>query len=308
MQLSSRRAFLTGRRSSKTPWEAFCKRMQRSVSGDFLDYGFYDGAGSARLTPGDAADMHHARALCAEHNIVLALDGINQAASQSHQSVLWIELGRQLSQCQRLPGDNAKWFVQPGCLLGELEDAGLKQFGELPGYLSVAAWLADRSLQAWAPGATHSSGVAHACVLLADGTQATLGPFGEHNRQPLGSLALQKLIPALFQTAASTEGQTCRQAASWPARYRLDALLPQPGQTVNLSHLLLGHGGDLGWLEWLVLDEAALARAGETDFSGFSLSRQSPDDILWAQAIELDAQVKERFDPQGVFPHPGQDL
>ena len=120
MRFSSRRAFLMGRRSSKTPWEAFCKRMQRSVSGDFLDYGFYDGAGSARLTPGDAADMHRARALCAEHGIVLALDGINQAASQSHQSVLWIELGRQLTQCQRLPGDDTKWFVQPGCTLGEL--------------------------------------------------------------------------------------------------------------------------------------------------------------------------------------------
>lgn len=286
--------------------------MQRSVTGDFLDYGFYDGAGSARLVPGDAADMQRARAFCAEHQVVLALDGINQAASQSHRSVLWIEPGSHLSQCQRLPGDETKWFVQPGCTLSELAAAGLSPFGELPGYLSVGAWLADRSMHAWKPGATQNSGVVHACVLLADGTQATLGPFGEQNRQPLASLALQKLIPALFQAASSAEGQTCRQASSWPARYRLDALLPQPGHTVNLSHLLLGHGGDLGWLEWLVLDETLLAQNTETDFAGFSgsfsLGRQAPDDIVWAQAIELDARVKELFDPQGVFPHPGQDL
>ena len=40
--------------------------------------------------------------------------------------------------------------------------------------------------------------------------------------------------------------QACRQEPHWAARYRLDALMPQPGRIVNLSHLLLGHGGDLG--------------------------------------------------------------
>lgn len=308
MQFSSRRAFLMGRRSSKSPWAAFCQGLQRRVAGSFLDYGLSDGVGSARLTPLNAADLHHARALCAEHGVVLALDGINQAASQSHQSVLWVELGSHLTQCQRLPNDASKWFVQPGCLLGDLEAAGLKEFAGLPGYLTVAAWLADRSLQAWESGATHRSGVAHACVLLADGTQATLGPFGEHNRQPLDGLALQTLVSGLFTLTGSTEAQACRQEPYWAARYRLDALMPQPGHIVNLSHLLLGHGGDLGWLEWVVLDETALSEAAAADPMGFSLGRQAPHDVLWAQAIELDVRVKTLFDPNDVFPHPGQDL
>src|SRR5690606_30124359 len=131
-----------------------------------------------------------------------------------------------------------------------------------------------------------------ACVLLADGTQAMLGPFGEHNQKPLESPALQQLIPALYGAAASTEAQACRQEPRWPARYRLDALLPQPGHTVNLAHLLLGHGGDLGWLEWLVLDENELAHMESVDATGFVPGRETPHDILWAQAIELDAQVK----------------
>lgn len=308
MLSSSRRAFLMGRRTSRPPWDAFCEQMRRRLSGDFLDYGVSDGAGSARLVPGDAADLRQARTLCAEHNVVLALDGVNHVASLAHQSVVWVEPGRNMAQCQRLPDDATKWFVQPGCFVMDLEAAGLKRFAHVPGHLTAAAWLADRSLQSWPSGATHMSGVVNACVLLADGTRAVLGPFGEHNHQALDSATLQKLIPAMFELSNSTEAQACREQPLWPARYRLDALLPQPGRTINLSHLLLGHGGDLGWLEWVVLDEAADSGDAQSDPESFSLSRQSPHDVLWAQAIELDVKVKDAFDPADLFPHPGQDL
>src|SRR3546814_8185519 len=85
--------------------------------------------------------------------------------------------------------------------------------------------------------------------MLADGSNISLGPFGENNKKPLQGARLQQLVPSLFQLAGGAEAQACQSGLRWPARYRLDALLPVPGQTVNLAHLLLGHGGDLGWIE-----------------------------------------------------------
>src|SRR5690606_3260300 len=132
---------------------------------------------------------------------------------------------------------------------------GFSQFADLPCHITVAAWLADRTLCDWDTGETGCSGLVHASVLLADGTLASLGPFGEQNTKPLEGARLQNLVSSLFQVAAGSEAQACRHEPRWPARYRLDALFPVVGQTINLSHLLLGHGGDLGWVEWVVLDE-----------------------------------------------------
>src|SRR3546814_17245355 len=85
--------------------------------------------------------------------------------------------------------------------------------------------------------------------MLVDGSNISLGPFGENNKKPLQGARLQQLVPSLFQLAGGAEAQACQSGLRGPARYRLDALLPVPGQTVNLAHLLLGHGGDLGWIE-----------------------------------------------------------
>src|SRR3546814_14123473 len=75
MSSNSRRAFLMGRRTLRTPWENFCRRLSRAVSGTFYEFGVHDGVGSARLTLGQAADVHHARSLCTEYGVVLATDG-----------------------------------------------------------------------------------------------------------------------------------------------------------------------------------------------------------------------------------------
>ena len=320
MQSSSRRAFLMGRRSAQNPWDVFCQRVRRSVAGTLFDFGIQDGVGSARLTPKQAADVQHARALCTEYGVVLALDGIQHAEKLDGHPVLWVDPGRDMAGCQRLSNDSSKWFIQPGCLLGELEAQGLRQFADLPCHLTVAAWLADRTLCDWDSGETVKSGLAHVSVLLADGTSANLGPFGEHNQQPLGSLSLQKMIPALFQLAGQDSAKIARQQTRWPARYRLDALLPAEGASVNLSHLVLGHGGDLGWVEWIVLDEQALQEPStqaqqleQADSQAasrpvFSMHVDAMDQGMGLLATELDAQVKALFDPLGLFPHPGQDL
>jgi len=304
----SRRAFLTGRRPAQSPWRQFCGRLRRGISGELLDFGLYQGVGSARLTPADATDVRRARALCAEYGVVLALDGLDRAGTPDGRSVLWVELGASLAGCQPLPGHEGRWFVQPGCLLGELCQAGLTQFADQPAYLTAAAWLADRSLCAWRPGETRHSGLLHAAVLLADGTTATLGPFGPDARLPLDSLALQKLVPALFQLASGPQAQACRALARWPARYRLDALLPGEGQDVNLSHLLLGHGGDLAWAEWLVFEQRPPGPRPDSWEAAYSSRPAAGGGEALRLAAGLDAGVKAAFDPGGVFPNPGQDL
>ena len=78
-------------------------------------------------------------------------------------------------------------------------------------------------------------------------------------------------------------------------------LQPAAGGTINLAHLLLGHGGELGWVEWLVFDERA----------GFPIER--PYELRYgrrpgtdAAAGDMDQAVRVLFDPDGVFPEQGQ--
>lgn len=308
MPSNSRRAFLMGRRTLRTPWENFCQRMRRAMEGTFYDFGAQNGVGSARLTPAHASDVYRARELCVEYGVVFALDGIQHAGALDEFAVLWLDPGRDLAEYKRIADDSPFWFVQPGCMLGELEAAGLRQFRDLPAHLTVAAWLADRGLCDWRSGETHKSGLEFARVLLTDGSFATLGPFGEHSRKPLEGLTLQRMVPSLFELSNLPAAQTCRKAEFWPARYRLDALLPVAGHTVNLAHLLLGHGGDLGWIDWVVLDERVENEIEASYFPRFSTTDKESDDDIWIAASDIDSQVKYVFDPADLFPCPGQNL
>lgn len=292
MRSASRRAFLTGRRAAQTPWELFCLAMHRKVLGEFLEVEYRDGTGQARLFPKQAADVHRARALCAQYGVVLALTDAVSKQQIPGRSVLWVDPARYLDGLRRLTPERAAWFVQPGCRLAELRDAGLPQFAHQPEYVTVAAWLADRHAHDGRTGGTALSGVSHASVLLSDGTTVGLGAFGEQDQRPLAGLRLQRLIPGLFQLAHSESGRACRQSEYWPAAYRLDALTPRPGHGINLSHLLLGHGGCLGWVEWLVIepvDPPGSIRRGKNVASTDA-------------SMDLDAQVKTRFDDSGLFP------
>src|SRR5690606_38485261 len=121
MQSSSRRAFLTGRRLPTDPWQAFCQAMRRSMEGPFYEFETVEGVGAARLTPKQAAEVHKARSLCEEHGVLFALDDIPAATRIEDMPVLWMDPGRSLGRCERLEPGGSLWFVQPGCLLGELE-------------------------------------------------------------------------------------------------------------------------------------------------------------------------------------------
>jgi len=299
MQSSSRRAFLVGRRTERSPWETFLARLRRAAQGAVHD--FSTEAGSARLVPGHMQDVYHARSLCVEHGVTLALDGMPSAARLDDGPVLWVEPGAAMARCERLGPDDPRWFVQPGCLIGELEQAGLPQFRDQPPHLTVAAWLADRRGCDWDCGDTAASGLAHALVLLADGTQANLGAFGVDNRKPLDNLRVQGMIPRLFELASSPAAAGLRADGLWNGRYRLDALRPAVGRTVNLAHLLLGHGGELGWVEWLVFDERA-GHPAERPYDQRYGRREGTE----VATGDMDFAVRALFDPDGVFPERGQ--
>ncbi|WP_345797103.1 hypothetical protein [Castellaniella sp. MT123] len=300
MQSPSRRAFLVGRRAEQSPWDAFLTRLRRVAQGQV--YEFSTSAGSARLIPTHMQDVYHARALCHEHGVTLALDGIPSAEVLDDSPVLWVEPGTAMARHERMGPGDSRWFVQPGCLIGELEAAGLPQFRDQPPHLTVAAWLADRRSCDWARGRTADSGLVHALVLLSDGTQANLGAFGVDNRKPLGNMRVQSMIPRLFELSAamSVPGD---DGAVWDSRYRLDALRPAEGRTVNLAHLLLGHGGELGWVEWLVFDERQGSPADRPYESRYG-QRPGPDAASQAQ----DDAVRALFDPDGLFPARGQSF
>ena len=89
-----------------------------------------------------------------------------------------------------------------------------------------------------------------------------LGAFGESDERPLRSATLQRLVPALFQLSTGPDAAACAVGGAWAGRYRLDALRPQAPATVNLAHLLLGHGGTLAWVQEVLLTAVPAAEGG----------------------------------------------
>lgn len=305
MQSSSRRAFLRGRRLPQTPWEQFCQRLRRTVASEFIEFDVDGAAGSGRVTVQNTTDIHHVRALCREYRVVLALDGLSMPVRQRDQATVWVRPGKGMSRLSRIEEGSNRWFVQPGCTIQSLCAEGFK-LDHLPPNMTVAVWLADRTVSDYATGTTSRSGLEHASLLLGDGQAVHLGPFSVENTKPLDGLRLQQLVPAMFQLSSSAEARACLDADFWPVRYRLDALMPVSGPTQNLAHLCLGHSGDLGWLEWVVLDADVLeAVPGDAGcFSSDQVAGIGKQDA----ATMLERQIKALFDPDAVFPVSGQDL
>ncbi len=234
----SRRAFLLGRRPAQTPWATFLQRLGLLCQGTLRDLGATAGEGPrAVLTPAREGDVTHARALCAEYGVTLALDDADGPFTPVDGPLLRVDPGR-LAGLARLAGAAPRWRAQPGVPLAALAQAGLRQFDGLPGATTLAQWLAAPA--AWPAGDCAASGVLAVDLLLADGVEETLGPFGADDLQPLRSATVQRLVPALFQLVNGDLAAACRAGESWLARYRLDALAPRAPATVNLAHLMLG--------------------------------------------------------------------
>lgn len=293
----SRRAFLMGRRPAQTPWAAFRQRLALTCQGEVLDLSTSTGHGLALLTPARAADVTSARALCAEYGVSLALDGTAAAIDDMSKPQLRVNPSL-LTALTPMGGARPSFRVEPGACAGELALAGLTQFDHVAPTLTVAAWLAES--HALPTGACALSGLLSVQVLFADGVEETLGPFGTLDTQPLRSATVQRLVPALFQLANSADAKICQASDVWPGSYRLDALLPQSPATVNLAHLLLGHGASLAWIDSMILEIPAF-NTSPVDQTRNTISDTATNDIGEA-AARLDFRIKSMFDVGGLFP------
>lgn len=297
----ARRSFLTAGHGASDPWSQFCMQVRRLCAGAFSLLEPVAGYGRARLLAQKQTDIHHALSLCQRHGVVLALEVPGSSATAQHSPVLWVSYGQELSGCQALHGDDGAWFVQPGCRLGLLSQKGFRQFDGAPPDFTLADYLLGTESALWRPGQTAASGLIYASALLADGTRAGLGPFGERNTKPLEGVRLQRLISALFQVQSGPLGQSCLQSTAWPARYRLDALTPASGFGINLAHLLLAQCGELAWVEWMVLQpQQAPAAADQSGRDGGRQANLSSE--CQQQAAQLNRAVKQLFDPDSLFP------
>lgn len=285
----SRRAFLTGGRLFGGPWGRFCHRLGRLVKGRFEDRSQgRDDPGTGWLAPVRREDVYHARALCAEMNVQLALAG-SEAVVRG--PALWVHPAplRALEA-----GEHGAWRCEPGTPLGELRTRGLCPGAEGSDDEPVILWLSRLR-----GGEAHriirgESGLEAAEVLLFDGQSDRLARFGAATRRaPLGA-ALRDVISESFRLAQRADLQRWRQAdAAWPARYRLDALWRDEP---NLAHLLAGSQGTLAWaeiLEWHPAEPVVADAPTE-------LPPRTPADAVLTAWIEEN--VKQSFDPQDVLP------
>jgi len=252
-----------------------------------------DGVDAARLAPVGADDVLRARALCAQYGVQVALARVGTAAPA--RATLWLDPSVALTRLEPLADAPGLWRAEAGVRIADLHAAGLPQFADAAPDMTLAAWLASRASTRCAPGHTADAGVRGLAVMLADGTRTALGPFGEHDVQPLRSPVVQQLVPKLFELVRGDDARICRMQSRWPARVRLDALCPCSG-SVNLAHLLLGQLGTLAWIEAAIL---AVPPADRADTSPAAPSAVSSAGMQ--AAARLDAAAKSLFDPDDLF-------
>ena len=156
--------------------------------------------------------------------------------------------------------------------------------------MTLAEWLAAPA--AWPADAARSPGSWRPTWCWPTGG-GNLGAFGESDERPLRSATLQRLVPALFQLSTGPDAAACAVGGAWAGRYRLDAR-PQAPATVNLAHLLLGHGGTLAWVQEVLLT-CRRPRGGGGE-------APSLDGAAREAGRRLDARIKALFDPDGRFP------
>ena len=281
----SRRAFLLGRRPVQTPWARFIQRLTLLCQGPCATWARPARTARAAGWRPRAGRPGPRRALCAEYGVALALDG---AEGTAVGPCLRVDPAN-LSGLARLAGDTPRWRAQPGVPLAVLAQAGLRQFDGLPGAMTLAEWLAAPA--AWPAGRCAQSG---------SWRPTWCWPTGW--RKPWGLWRERRTAAALGHAAAAGAGAVpaehgpdaaaCAVGGAWAGRYRLDALRPQAPATVNLAHLLLGHGGTLAWVQEVLL--TAVPAAGEAA-GARAVGR-------WEAGRRLDARIKALFDPDGRFP------
>ncbi len=299
----SRRAFLTGRRTSATPWGQFCARLSRSCAGQ-VRWEEESQSRQAWLEPGRDLDVLHAQALCREFGVRLLLWD-SEAWARSNQAVLWVDSRASAAQITLINPDRKIWRVDAGVRLSTLRQEGVGVFADMTDALmsswTVAQWFASAQTSPACAGTLGRTGIIQAQLLLADGTIELFGPFGASASTPLKSLAVQQMIPRLFELAQSEDAALCARVGVWPLRFRLDAMMSQFGDAPNLAWLFKGHGGNLAWLQTLWLQPPVLLPSESLSSRQGAGVHDAPAESFSQMAARLDEKIKQTLDPTGVF-------
>lgn len=290
MQNPSRRAFFGGRPPEISNWDQCLLQIQRKTQGVLRQLDQSDD--QAVFTASVIADLHHARQLCHAFDIKLYLWGAQEHTEDSAEPILWLDVSA-LNQLMPVDVEKKQWFMQAGVRMEQLKAAGFDAVAHLPDELLVTNWLADPRYQYRSFHDLAQSGLVHASLLMADGTVSSLGPFGAQNTKPLNTALLRQIVPQLFQLAQTELAQVVLAQKEWAGRYRWD-IFQASNTDLNLSHLLLGHTGHLGILEWVVLDNHKLKPAGVVPDLAL-------DSTVLIAAQDLDAVVRQQFDPDALF-------
>lgn len=290
MQNVSRRAFFGGKAPEVSQWDQLLLQLQRKTQGKLIKL---DQEEQVAYKPSLLTDLHHARQLCHAFDVNLYVLGLQAQVNDELKPIVWLDLTA-LNQLKPLDPQKNQWFVQAGVRIGQLKEVGFNLGTTVPDELTVANWLADSLYHPYSLAQLRQSGLVHASLLTADGSVNSLGLFGEQNTKPLNTAFLRRVVPQVFQLATSDLAQTLLEQPRWLGRYRWDVFNPKNTE-LNLAYLLLGHAGDLGVIEWVVLNQENIKTPAPSEF----ISEENT--TLQIAAEEFDAAIKQLFDPDGLF-------
>jgi FAD/FMN-containing dehydrogenase/Fe-S oxidoreductase len=320
---SGRRAFLAGGAAKATQRSELVRRLRKEMQGQVFgdragrgryatDASIYQIVPVAVAVPQSDLDVRIAIDIARDLGVpVLPRGAGTSQCGQTVGEALVIDHTRHLRQVTHVDPEGMLAEVQPGVVLDHL-NAVLRPHGLwFPVDVSTSAQCTiggmagnnscgSRSLRYG--NMVHNVEGIHA--LLADGTRAYFGRFGDGGDMALTSARLNALVPTLFSIAERVRSEIGER---WPrvlrrvGGYNLDIFHPQgerpyldhaPAGLVNLAHLLVGSEGTLACFESIRLKLAPIPRArvlGVVNFPSFSLAMSRTRDIvgLGPSAVEL---------------------
>ncbi|MFM8630073.1 MAG: FAD-binding oxidoreductase, partial [Betaproteobacteria bacterium] len=320
---SGRRAFLSGNLQAANARSQLAARLSREMQGQVLfdraargryatDASIYQVMPLGVALPKTDLDARIALDIARDLKVpVLARGAGSSQCGQTVGEALVIDNSRYLNRLLALDLESMTATVEPGMVLDHL-NAQLKPHGVwFPVDVSTSAQCTlggmagnnscgSRSL--YYGNMVHNVEGIHA--VLADGTQAYFGRFGDGGDMTLTNARLNGLIPKLFEIAASVKEDI---TSVWPkvmrrvGGYNLDVFYPQSerpylsaGQQhlVNFAQLLVGSEGTLAYFESLKLKLSPLPknkRLGVVNFPSFHQAMALTQNIvrLGPVAVEL---------------------
>jgi FAD/FMN-containing dehydrogenase/Fe-S oxidoreductase len=317
-----RRAFLSGDLKKATGRSALASRLRKEMRGDV----YFDVASRGRYATDASIYQRMPIGVAIPKTDVDARIALDIARDLK---IPVLPRGAGTSQCGQTVGealviDNSKYLrnvidfdlnamtvtVQPGMVLDHL-NAYLKPHGIwFPVDVSTSAQCTIGGMtgnNSCGSRSLYYGNMVHNVVgvnaVLADGTRAYFGAFGDGGDMTLSSARLNGLIPQLFQIADSVKDEI---AAVWPkvmrrvGGYNLDIFYPQserpyltdarPG-VVNIGQLLVGSEGTLGYFESIKLKLSPLPKTkvlGVVNFPTFHQSMALTQHIVKLNPVAVE--------------------